>query len=75
MNEQVVLEVSGMSCGGCEQRIGTALGRVEGVRRSSADHRSGHVRIAYDPAQVTPQVLREHIAEMGYAVAPEAGGG
>ncbi|MQA15080.1 MAG: copper chaperone, partial [Pseudonocardiaceae bacterium] len=26
------LQVEGMSCGGCEQRIGTVLGRVEGVR-------------------------------------------
>lgn len=73
MNQQLVLEVSGMSCGGCEQRISTALGRLEGVRRCSADHRSGRVRVAYDPAAVTAHALRERVTEMGYAVTPSAG--
>ena len=73
MNEQLVLDVNGMSCGGCEQRISTALARLEGVRRSSADHRSGRVRVAYDPAVTTARDVRERITEMGYAVAPDAG--
>lgn len=71
MSEQLVLEVSGMSCGGCEERISTALSRLEGVRRISADHRSGQVRVAYDPVAVTAQTVRERIADMGYAVVPE----
>lgn len=71
MSEQVVLEVSGMSCGGCEERISTALGRLEGVRRISADHRSGQVRVAYDPGAVTAQTVRERIADMGYVVVAE----
>lgn len=73
MSEQVVLEVSGMSCGGCEERISTALSRLEGVRHISADHRSGQVRVAYDPVAVTIQTVRERIADMGYAVIPESG--
>lgn len=69
-----MLEVNGMSCGGCEQRISTALGRLDGVRRSSADHRSGRVRIAYDPAEVTPETVRERLTEMGYTIAGGEGG-
>ena len=75
MNEQLVVEVSGMSCGGCEQRISTALARLDGVRRSTADHRSGRVRVSYDPAVTSVHDVRERIAEMGYEVAPEAGDG
>ncbi len=73
MKEQLVLQVSGMSCSGCEERIGTALSRLDGVVRSSADHESGRVRVAYDPAQVSAEMVRARIQEMGYAVAGVAG--
>ena len=74
MNQQLVLQVSGMSCSGCEQRIGNALRRLDGVSRSSADHRSGQVRVAHDPAQVSAEKLRARIEDMGYAVVVDVDG-
>lgn len=73
MNAQLVLQVSGMSCSGCEERIGNALSRLDGVRRSSADHEGGQVRVAYDPAQVSAETVRGRIEEMGYGVAEDGG--
>ena len=73
MNEQLVLQVSGMSCGGCEERIDKALRRLDGVTRTSADHESGQVRVAHDPAQVSAETVRARIQDMGYAVVVEAG--
>lgn len=71
MSDQLEVVVTDMTCGGCEQRISTALARLEGVRRSSADHRSGRVRVAYDPSATSAQEVRERIAQIGYTVAPE----
>ena len=66
--EQVQLSVSGMSCTACEQRIQKALSRVDGVVRSSADHRVGRVRVVFDPARTTEQSVRACIAQAGYGV-------
>lgn len=71
MNEQFEFQVSGMSCSGCEERIGTALRRLDGVTRSSADHESGQVRVAGDPAQMSATAIRARIEEMGYGVADD----
>jgi len=68
VNEQLVLQVSGMSCSGCESRIGHALARVDGVRRSHAEHQTGQVRVAFDPATVSAQTLRARIEALGYPV-------
>lgn len=66
--EELQLRVSGMSCTGCEQRIEKALGRVEGVVRSSADHQAGQVRVVFDPARTSEQSVRACIEQAGYGV-------
>jgi len=68
--EQLELRVSGMSCGACERRIETALGRLDGVLRSSADHRVNQVRVAFDPRRVSEPSLRSCIEQAGYEVGP-----
>ncbi|UGY91264.1 heavy-metal-associated domain-containing protein [Streptomyces gobiensis] len=66
--QDLLLHVQGMTCTGCEERIGKVLSRLEGVRETSADHRSGNVRVAFDPGQVTPDMLAERIEQAGYQV-------
>jgi copper chaperone CopZ len=69
MNE-IQLRVSGMSCSACEERIQKALARVEGILRSSADHRAGQVRVVLDPARASEQSVRVCIERAGYGVLP-----
>ena len=66
--EQLVLQISGIGCGGCEQRIQKALSRLEGVRNSSADYRSGEVRVVYDPSRTSSETVRACIVQSGYEV-------
>lgn len=66
--ETLVLQVSGMSCSGCEQRIATVLSRVDGVVRSSADHTTGAVRVVLDPARNSEQAVSDAIEQAGYQV-------
>ncbi len=49
---RLTITVSGMSCAGCEQRIRTVLGRLDGVGAVEADHTVGTVVVDYDPAAV-----------------------
>ncbi|CAN5351164.1 hypothetical protein BH20ACT9_BH20ACT9_04200 [soil metagenome] len=68
MQQQLILQVSGMTCSGCENRIDNALARLDGVRRSSADRGSGQVRVLFDPAQVPAETVRSRIEQVGYTV-------
>ncbi len=67
--EEHVLKVSGMTCEGCEQRIGAALASLPGVRPSAADHRSGEVRVVCDPERTSAAEIRDVVVRAGYQVA------
>ena len=66
--KQMELNVSGMSCTGCEQRIQTSLSRLDGVVRSKADHRTGLVRVVINPAKANEDAVRASIEQAGYGV-------
>ena len=66
--KEIKLDVQGMSCSGCEERIQKVLGRIEGVIRSSADHQAAEVRIIFDPNRTSEQALRGSIEQAGYEV-------
>ncbi|MFF5990616.1 MULTISPECIES: heavy-metal-associated domain-containing protein [Prauserella] len=66
-----MLQVEGMSCSGCEQRIGAVLRRVDGVSGVVADHTCGRVEVRVDPAVTDRTVLVERIEAAGYHVAEE----
>ena len=66
--EQLELRVNGMTCRGCEQRIERALLQVDGVVRSSADHRAARVKVVFDPARTSRQGVQARITQAGYEV-------
>ena len=68
-NPQILrLQVQGMSCSGCEQRIGTALRRLDGVVEATADHVTGGVRLRFDPASTDRGAVVDRIVLAGYTV-------
>ena len=69
----VTLKVEGMTCTGCEQRLGTALRRLEGVSEATADHRTGELTIRYDPETTSREALEERVVTAGYEVAGTEG--
>ncbi|MHA6804504.1 heavy-metal-associated domain-containing protein [Salinifilum ghardaiensis] len=66
--DAVELQVRGMECGACAERIGAVLKRVEGVREVSADHVSDRVRILLGPEPPERQVLVERLGNAGFEV-------
>ena len=65
--KEIILNVEGMMCEGCENRIKNALGTIEGVVDVSAKHDTGIVKlIARD--NVTEDIVRERIEDIGFTV-------
>lgn len=62
-------QITGMDCSGCENRVKTAVGRVEGVIKADADHRTGRVGVRFDEDRVSEDDVKERIRAAGYEVA------
>ena len=67
--EQLDLHVNGMTCTACERRIERALAQVDGVVRSTADHRAARIKVVFDPARTSAQAVQTRIEQAGYEVA------
>lgn len=57
-----------LHCEGCEQRVGRALERLDGVRSVEASHESQRVEVEYDPSRVDEEQLRDRLDLLGYEV-------
>lgn len=66
------LEVRGMDCPACANRLGTALDRLDGVVRAKADHGAGRVDVRFDPDRVSEDRIRERIRSAGFDAPEEA---
>jgi len=58
------LIVKGMTCGGCEKAISSALCKVEGVSEVKADHPAG--RVVVEGVGVELDALRVAVEDAGY---------
>ena len=64
----LTLHVTGMTCGGCENAVKRAVGRLPGVAEVSASHQAQQVTVDYDAARVTPETIAAKINGLGYHV-------
>ncbi|MFB6208414.1 MAG: heavy-metal-associated domain-containing protein [Candidatus Nanohaloarchaea archaeon] len=62
--ETYQLQVTGMSCNGCEERVENAVKQVDGVRRVEADHESDEVEVTADSENV--EQVSQAIYDAGY---------
>lgn len=60
------LRVTGMSCGGCEQNVESALGELDGLSRVEADHEGDTVEVVADG--VADDEIRAAVEAAGYTV-------
>ena len=65
--EWKTIQVSGMTCGGCERRITASLGKVDGVLAVEADAELGQVRIATARGKDLRKVAVDAINQLGYS--------
>lgn len=62
----IVLEVSGMTCGGCEAAIRSAVSKLAGVREVRASHREHRAWVTLDNGTTRPGQIVDAIDALGY---------
>ena len=66
--EKIVLNVEGMMCSHCENRVETALKELSGVADCKADHTAKRVEVTFDPSKVQAEQMKEAVIRQGYEV-------
>ncbi|MEV8311668.1 heavy metal-associated domain-containing protein [Streptomyces flavidovirens] len=67
MTERLILTVQGMHCAGCEQRLATAVQRIDGVRSATADHQKEVLEVELGP-EADVAAVTARVVEAGYTV-------
>ena len=68
MNE-IVLSVTGMTCGGCVASVQKVLSALPGVQSVEVTLTPGQARMVVDPARVDRAALVQAIVDAGFGVA------
>ncbi|WP_270606885.1 heavy metal translocating P-type ATPase [Bacillus mobilis] len=70
MNEQkeTNLQISGMTCAACANRIEKGLKKVEGVHDANVNFALEKTKIMYDPQKTNPQQFKEKVESLGYGI-------
>ena len=68
MATETTLQVTGMDCSHCAQRLGSALQRLDGVIIADVDE-AGTARVRHDEARVSGDDLAQRVKAAGFDVA------
>lgn len=65
--KETILNVKGMMCEGCENRVKNAIKNLKGVENVAADFKTGKVTITAEE-NITQEEIIELIKDIGYEV-------
>jgi copper chaperone len=68
MND-IILPVTGMTCGGCVNSVQRVLAAVPGVQTAEVTLQPGQARVVYDAARTDRAALVQAIVDAGFGVA------
>jgi len=63
--------VEGLTCVDCAQRLGAAVGQVEGVKSSQADHATGMLTVSLSAPDLPAERVAEAVRSAGYNLVTE----
>lgn len=69
--KQSTLQITGMTCAACANRIEKGLNKMEGVSSANVNFALEKANITYDPAKVDRKNLEETIKKLGYGTVTE----
>jgi copper chaperone len=67
MNE-IILSVTGMTCGGCVNSVQKVLAALPGVQSVEVTLSPGQARVVVDPARVDRAALAQAVIDAGFGV-------
>jgi Cu+-exporting ATPase len=65
--EQTTLQIAGMTCAACANRIEKGLKKLDGVSNANVNFALEKASITYDPVQVNIPVMEQKIMDLGYS--------
>lgn len=65
--KEIIIKVSGMMCGGCENRVKNALSMIEGIETVEANYVDGIVKIV-SKEEINIKEITEKINDLGFKV-------
>lgn len=65
--KEIILNVDGMMCEGCENRIKNALETIKQVKQVTANHKTGIVKIT-TKENIEQKAVEEKIEDLGFTV-------
>lgn len=68
--ETRTLQLQGISCAGCINKIETSLKQMDGISEVAANLATGQVRISWVPGITDEQNIRQRLADIGYPAEP-----
>jgi copper chaperone len=66
---EIILSVTGMTCGGCVNSVRNVLLALPGVESAEVTLSPGQARVVYDAARIDRAALSRAIVEAGFGVA------
>jgi len=70
-NRQTTLQITGMTCAACANRIERGLKKLEGVTSANVNFALEKASITYDPAKLSVAQLEQTIEKLGYGTVKE----
>ena len=67
--ETLILNIEGMTCGGCVKSVTRILENTQGVVKAEVSLENKNAVIEFDPAKTNPDALIEAIEDGGYDAA------
>ncbi|WP_280170227.1 heavy metal translocating P-type ATPase [Priestia megaterium] len=69
--KEAILQITGMTCAACSNRIEKGLKKIEGVKEANVNLALERSTIIFDPSKTSPQAFEEKIEKLGYGVVSE----
>ena len=65
--KELVFNVKGMMCEGCENRVKNSVSRIDGVDSVEASFKTGEVKVTLNK-EIDTNIITERIEDIGYEV-------
>ena len=66
--EQVVINVEGMTCGGCVQSVTKAIQRLDGVEQANVSLEGMIASVIFDRSKTSEDKIKQAVRDAGYDV-------
>ncbi len=70
--QQTTLQITGMTCAACANRIEKGLSKLEGVSQATVNFALEQAAITFDPSKTDPSQMEQKIQALGYGTVGES---